>query len=112
MKNVNANAGLSASVLVLNRFYMAVHVVSARRAFCLLFRELAEVIDVADGQYGNYDFSAWQIISELRAEFRRPDQDWVQAVNFELEVPRVLRLLSYDRVPKRNVRQQPMQSAA
>src|SRR3569623_483459 len=30
---------LSASVLVLNRFYMAVHVVSVSRAFTLLFRE-------------------------------------------------------------------------
>ena len=34
---------LTASVLVLNRFYAAIHVVNVRRAFGLLFRDLAEV---------------------------------------------------------------------
>ena len=34
---------LSSSVLVLNRFYTAIHVVNVRRALCLLFRDLAEV---------------------------------------------------------------------
>ena len=104
MKNAEANVGLAASVLVLNRFYMAVHVVNARRAFCLLFRELAEVIDLEDGQFANYDFSSWRLVSEMRCDRRRPDQDWVHTVSFEIEVPRVVRLLAYDRVPKRNVR--------
>ena len=35
------------SVLVLNRLYMAVHVVNVKRAIALLFRELAEVIDLS-----------------------------------------------------------------
>jgi len=41
---------LASSVLVLNRFYMAVHVVNVRRAFGLLCRELAEVIHFHEGQ--------------------------------------------------------------
>ena len=40
---------LGASVLVLNRFYMAVHVINVRRAFGLLLRELAEVIHFKKG---------------------------------------------------------------
>jgi 5-methylcytosine-specific restriction endonuclease McrA len=95
---------LSASVLVLNRLYMAVHVVSVRRAFGLLFRELAEVIHVEEGQYANYDFHSWREISELRAGFKEPHDDWIRSVNFEIQVPRVIRLLAYDRLPKQAIR--------
>ena len=95
---------LSASVLVLNRLYMAVHVVSVRRAFGLLFRELAEVIHVEEGQYANYDFESWREISELRSAFKEPHDDWIRSVNFEIQVPRVIRLLSYDRLPKQAIR--------
>ena len=41
------SAALHSSVLVLNRLYMAVHVIGVRRAFALLCRELAEVIHPA-----------------------------------------------------------------
>lgn len=104
MINGDMGNGLSASVLVLNRYYMAVHVVSARRAFCMLFRELAEVIHVEQGQYANYDFESWQLICEMRSSDKRLGEDWIQAVNFEIQVPRVVRLLHYDRIPRRTVR--------
>lgn len=99
-----ASSGLSASVLVLNRHYMAVHVVGVRRAFGLLLNQLAEVIHIEDGQYANYDFQSWREISELKASFKEPDEDWIRSVNFEVCVPRVLRLLYYDRLPKQRVR--------
>lgn len=95
---------LTASVLVLNRFYAAIHVVNVRRAFGLLFRDLAEVVHVADGQYANYNFDSWREISELRASFKEPGEDWIRAVNFEIQVPRVIRLLAYERLPKQNIR--------
>jgi len=40
---------LNSSVLILNRHYMALRVITARRAFILLYREAAEVIDIEDG---------------------------------------------------------------
>ena len=43
-------AALSHNVLVLNRFYQAIRVVNVRRAFSMLFRELAEVIRRLPGQ--------------------------------------------------------------
>ncbi len=95
---------LNASVLVLNRFYMAVHVANVRRAVGLLCRELAEVIHIEDGQYANYNFQSWREISELKSEFKEPHEDWLRSVNFEIQVPRVIRLLWYDRVPKQTVR--------
>ena len=99
-----ATEALSASVLVLNRFYMAVHVVSVRRAFALLCRELAEVVHIEEGQYANYNFDSWREISELKASFKTPQEDWIRSVNFEIQVPRVIRLLTYDRLPKQTVR--------
>ena len=104
---------LNGSVLVLNRFYMAVHVVSVRRALGLLYRELAEVINVEDGQYSNYDFEAWVEMSQfIHAETEEgssfsendEDRDWIRSVNFPIQVPRVIRLSFYDKVPKLTLR--------
>ena len=99
MTGAAATAALSSSVLVLNRFYVAIHVVNVRRAFGLLFREMAEVIHLEEGQYANYDFESWREISELNAEFKEPHDDWLSAVNFEIQVPRVIRLLFYEHQP-------------
>lgn len=105
MASVAAADVLGASVLVLNRLYMAVHVVSVRRAFSLLCCELAEVIHLEEeGQFANYDFESWREVSEMRSQFKEPHEDWIRAVNFEIQVPRVIRLLFYDRVPKQGVR--------
>ncbi len=95
---------LASSVLVLNRSYQAVHVVGVRRAFRLLCRELAEVIDTEDGQFVNYDFEGWRVRSQRRARHKRPDEDWIRAVHFEIQAPRVIRLLRYDRLPNRSLR--------
>ena len=95
---------LCASVLVLNRSYMAVHIVGVRRAFCMLLGRSAEVIHIEDGNFSNYDFHSWREISELWAELKQPHDDWIRAVNFEIQVPRVIRLLLYDRIPKHSLR--------
>jgi 5-methylcytosine-specific restriction endonuclease McrA len=100
-------SALHASVLVLNRQYMAIHVIDVRRAFGLLLRELAEVIHIEDGRYANYDFESWRDLSAVRAEFEQgsdPHADWVRSINFQIEAPRIVRLLNYDRVPRQRVR--------
>src|ERR1700733_12112358 len=94
----NHNSPLEASVLVLNKMFMAVHVISVKRAFCLLCKELAEVVSLEDGQYATYAFGTWRELSEFRrANFRQEEDDWVRTVNAEIQVPRVIRLLSYDK---------------
>lgn len=95
---------LASSVLVLNRLYMAIHVVGVRRAFGLLFREMAEVVHQEEGRFANYDFDSWREISEFNAQIKEPHDDWISAVNFEIQVPRVIRLLFYDRLPRRTIR--------
>ena len=104
--NLHSSA-LNGSVLVLNRFYMAVHVVSVRRALVLLYRDLAEVINVEDGHYFNYDFSAWLEMSDFRSadpDFHSETTEWIRSVNFSLMVPLVIRLNFYDKVPKLTLR--------
>src|SRR5215469_16534739 len=98
--SLGASTALDSSVLVLNKLYMAVHVINVRRAFTLLFKDLAEVITLDDGHYVSYDFQSWREVSEARAQFKGPDDDFIRTVHFEIEVPRVIRLLAYDRLPK------------
>ncbi len=105
MRRTGTDSALSHSVLVLNRAFMAVHVVNVRRAFGLIIRQLAEVIDIENGHYANYDFDSWLLISDLRQdEDDRELDDWVRSVNFRIQVPRVIRLLEFDRVPRQSLR--------
>ena len=48
---------LDSRVLVLNRSYVPIHVTSARRAFALIYREVALVVNDA---YQTYDFEQWR----------------------------------------------------
>ena len=95
---------LDSSVLVLNKCYMAVHIIPVRRAFCLLFKELAEVVTLDDGRYLSHDFDSWRAVSEARARFKDPDDDFIRTIHFEIQVPRVIRLLTYDRLPRTRVK--------
>lgn len=100
---------LSANVLVLNRMYQAIRVVNVRRAFSLLCRDLAEVIHIepaADGsqQWMNMDFSSWQELSELKHQFEPTSFDWVHTVRYPIAVPRIIRLLGYDKLPRQEVK--------
>jgi 5-methylcytosine-specific restriction endonuclease McrA len=103
--NPSPNSALDASVLVLNKLFMAIHIISVRRAFCLLCKDLAEVVSMEDGQFTTYDFATWREVSEYRARhFRREDDDWVRTISTEIQVPRVIRLMDYDRLPKQTVK--------
>lgn len=96
---------LDASVLVLNKLFMAIHIISVRRALCLLCKDLAEVVSLEEGQFMTYDFATWREVSEFRARhFRQEDDDWLRTVNSEIQVPRVIRLIEYDRLPKQTVK--------
>ena len=95
---------LSASVLLLNRLYMAVRVVSARRALTLLYRELAEVVACDDGQYLSYDFDGWVEVSQAKRRFEPEQHDWIRTVRFQIAVPKIIRMLVYEKVPATTVK--------
>ncbi|MHC4982588.1 MAG: HNH endonuclease [Planctomycetota bacterium] len=98
------SSALNSNVLVLNKHYAAMRVVSARRAFCMLFRSVAEIVSIEDRSWQSYDFESWREVSEYRAKYEREHHEWIRCVKFELAVPRIVRLLVYDRLPRREVK--------
>lgn len=103
-----AHPGLDCKVLVLNKLYVAVRVISARRAFSMLFCNLAEVIHSDDeGKYVTYDFESWAELSQLKTQMDNHElanHDWIKTVRFDMAVPRIIRLLGYDRLPAQLVK--------
>lgn len=102
-------SALGSNVLVLNRHYQALRIVNCRRAFALLCKDLAEVIHIepaADGSqsWSNLNFSSWQELSELRHAFEPEGFDWIKTVKIPLAVPRIIRLLGYDKLPRQEVK--------
>jgi 5-methylcytosine-specific restriction endonuclease McrA len=104
MTTVVTPPALSSSVLLLNRLYMALRVVSARRAMTMLYSDLAEVISIDDGQYVSYDFDNWVEVSAAKHRFEPEQHDWIRTVRFQIAVPKIVRLLAYDKIPSTKVK--------
>ncbi len=86
---------LDSRVLVLNRSYMPIHVTSARRAFRLIYQEVARALSE---NYQTFDFQEWRQLPAQEA------QASVGTVRGRIRVPRVIVLVTFDRIPKRHVR--------
>ena len=97
-------SGLDARVLVLNRLYGAIRVVDARRAFTLLCKQVAEIVSVENGTYVNYSLATWAEAAEFQREFEREQHDWIRTPSLVIAVPKIIRLLGYDRFPKEQVK--------
>src|SRR5688500_14954796 len=100
---------LGANVLVLNKFYQAIRVVNVRRAVSLLCRDLADVVhietdDADQSKWHNLDFNEWTELSQLKAEFEPDAHDWIHTVRFQIPVPRIIRLLGYEKLPRQDVK--------
>jgi len=104
---MQSTIALESSVLVLNKFYAAVHVVNAKRAFAMLCKESAEVVSIDDGQYNSYDFTSWVDVSAFKAECELPDEDRYESIktfSLEIRVPKIIRLVVYDKLPKATIK--------
>ena len=102
---MSSQAGvLDTKVLVLNRLYAAVRVIDAYRAFTLLAKEAAEVISVEGGSWVGYSFDSWAQAAEYQRRYEHESHDWVQTTRIVIAVPKVIRLLGYDRFPKEQVK--------
>lgn len=95
METAGGSLVLNTKVLVLNRSYLPVHVTSVKRAFSLLYQGVAHAVNE---QYRTFDFASW---SELSVSVH---DESVGTVGRAIRVPRVILLVAYDRVPKRQVR--------
>lgn len=86
---------LNRSVLVLNNTFIPVNVTTVRRAFTLVYLDLARIVDE---QFRIFDFKSW---SELSVEV---NDETIGLVNKVIKVPKVILLTTYDRLPRRRVR--------
>lgn len=86
---------LSAQVLVVNRNLQAVHITTARRAFVLMFTDVARALDPA---WVAHDFESWASISPSG------DGPTVGTSRGPILIPRVLQLVAYDRMPRTTIR--------
>ena len=88
-------------VLVLNRFWQAVHICSVRRAFSLLYMGHAQVVEGngAGDDFRTFDFQRWR---ELSQDYE--GEDAVRTICFRIRIPRVIVLMLFDRIPKKEVK--------
>ncbi len=86
---------LSAQVLVVNRLMQAVHITTARRAFVLMWTEVARALD---DTWVGHDFEMWAVMPV------RDDDVSVGTSRGRIRVPRVIQLTHYDRMPRSSVR--------
>ncbi len=104
---MQSTIALESSVLVLNKFFAAVHVVNAKRAFAMLCKESAEVVSIDGGQYNSYDFTSWVDVSTFKEECDLPDENRYESIktfSLEIRVPKIIRLIVYDKLPKATIK--------
>jgi len=85
---------LNSTVLVLNRSFVPIHVTTARRAFTMVYQDVAKVVSPS---YETFDFASW-----TRQEVNGDAS--IGTSSGAIRVPRVIALLSFDRIPRRHVR--------
>lgn len=94
------NCFLNQPVLVLNRLWQAVNICTARRAFSLLFEGHAQVVlGDEDGAFKTFSFHEWSHFSQ-----EEPHPESIRTVSFRIRVPRVILLVVFDRLPKKEVK--------
>ena len=85
----------NANVLVLNRSWVAVCIISARQALGLLFRDAARILDPND--FTTHNIETWKDLSEL-------GNGYIQGVNHKFPIPSIVVLNKFDKMFGRTVR--------
>lgn len=93
-------SALDTPVLVLNRLWQAVNTCSAKRAFTLLYQGHAQVVSTAPGnEFVTHDFNSWRDFSS-----QNPDTEMVQTISMKIRIPRIIVLILFERLPKKEVK--------
>ena len=93
-------SSLDQPVLVLNRLWQAVNTCSARRAFTLLYQGHAQVVSADDqNNFLTHDFHGWRDFSRIN-----PESDMVRTISLNIRIPRIIVLLIFERLPKKEVK--------
>ena len=91
---------LDHQVLVLNRLWQAINVCTVRRAFTLICQGHAQVVNAEGGNsFRTHDFASWRDFSS-----REPEPEMVHTIAFKIRIPRIIVLMIFDRLPKKEVK--------
>lgn len=90
---------LGGQVLVLNRLWQAVNICSVERAMALLCMGHAQVVHEHGGDFNTFSFGEWCDFSEEHGV-----DDVVRTVSIRIRIPRIILLLFFDRMPKKDVK--------
>jgi len=85
-------------VLVLNKSWVAIHIVDWKKAMSLIYQDAARSLDM---DFIAYDFSMW-----LEFSTSKPSNDYpkVHTSTKEIAIPEIVVLTKYDRLPSRDVK--------
>jgi 5-methylcytosine-specific restriction endonuclease McrA len=86
---------LATQVLVVNRHLQAVHITPARRAFVLLWADVARALDET---WVAHPFDLWSSLSP------RAGDPVIGTSRGAIRIPRVVQLVTFDRMPRSSVR--------
>ncbi len=89
-------SSLNRRVLVLNKMWQPIRVITAIRAFKLLFADKASAVNPEDYQVYNWD--EWIKTSVLETDYI------VKSVKYDVRVPEIIVLLKYDKVYRKGVK--------
>jgi len=92
---------LDRQVLVLNRLWQAINVCSVRRAFALLCAGQAQIVHADGTNFLTHDFASWRDFSQEAPEH---EEEMVHTISFKIRIPRVIVLLLFDRLPRKEVK--------
>jgi 5-methylcytosine-specific restriction endonuclease McrA len=89
-------------VLVLNRSYIPIRFASIYSAIGKFYCGNAEAIIVKDGNYVSADFDTWLEMS-LKDDWPS-NQKFIHSTTQRVAIPKVIRCLNYDKIPKTTLR--------
>lgn len=89
---------MNRDALVLNKSYLAIHVVSWEKAISLLFQNAAVALDE---NLQTYEFNDWVEFSKL---VKNNPKGFVNSATLRIAVPEVIKLIKYDQLPQTQVK--------
>lgn len=83
---------LQTQVLALNKYYMPHAVISLKRALKALVKGRANIVDIENGIFIDYDIETWAELSQIKEEFEKSHK-----INGIFIAPKVIRFVNYDK---------------
>jgi 5-methylcytosine-specific restriction endonuclease McrA len=97
---------LDSRVLVLNKNYEPINIITVRKALKKLINFKAEVVSVEDEAFVGYNLDSWAEISYLKRECDDMDEcdEMIGSDGFSIIAPTIIRALSYDKTYRQPIR--------